>query len=113
MSRRHTITPAMRVYYKMKKKVIREVFREAFYKYIQGGRGTNLGWTYHFGNDGRKHVLKRLRVILSWVSNDDVYILSERELFERLKKQYRFLVHHYKGADYDEYIMWKYGEVDL
>ena len=72
-----------------------------------------MGWTYHFGNDGRKYVLKRLRVILSWVSNDDVYILSERELFERLKKQYRFLVHHYKGADYDEYIMWKYGEVDL
>ena len=113
MSRRHTITPAMRVKYKMKKKVIREVFRDAFYKYFKGGRGTDLAWTYHYGNDGQQYVIQRLRVILSWVSNVDVYILSERELFVRLRKQYTLLVNYYKGSDYDEYIMWKYGEVDL
>ena len=72
-----------------------------------------MAWTYHYGNDTRKYVLKRLRVILSWVSNDDVYILSERELFVRLRKKYESLVKYYKGSDYDEYIMWKYGEIDL
>ena len=97
----------------MKRKVIREVFRDAFYKYVRGGRGTDKVWTFHYGNDGRQYVIQRLRVILSWVSNDDVYVLSERELFVRLKKQYTYLVKNYKGSDYDEYIMWKYGEIDL
>ena len=114
MPRRPTITPAMRVKYKMKRKVIREVFRDAFYKYVQGGRGTDLAWRYHYGNDGQQYVIQRLRVILSWVSNGvDVNILSERELFRRLRKQYEFLVKNYKGSDYIEYIMWKYGEIDL
>ena len=97
----------------MKRKVIREVFRDAFYKYVQGGRGTDLAWRYHYGNDGQQYVIQRLRVILSWVSNDDVYVLSERELFVRLRKQYTFLVKNYQGSDYDEYIMWKYGDIDI
>ena len=103
----------MRVAYMKKKRIIRKVFREAFYMYIRGGIGTDLAWTFHFGKDRRKHVIQKLQRILSWVSDDDVYILSDKELFVRLIKQYEFLVHNYKGSDYDEYIMWKYGDIDL
>lgn len=96
-----------------KKAIIRKAFKDAFFKYVQGGRGTDLAWTFHYGNDQRKHVMQRLRVILSWVDSDvNVYTLSDRELFVRLVKQYEFLVNYYKGLDYDEYIMWKYGDID-
>ena len=108
-----TITPAMRVVNRFKKRVIREVFREVFFKYIRGGIGTDLTWRLQYGKEGRKYVLNRMKVILSWVSNDDVYILTDLEIFARFKNEYKKLAIYYGGLDYDEYIMVKLGEVDL
>ena len=52
--------------------------------------------------------------MLSYVSSGvDVYKLSDQEVFERLIRQYGLLVNHYKGRYYDEFIMYKYGEIDL
>ena len=52
--------------------------------------------------------------MLSYVSSGvDVYKLSDQEIFERLIRQYGMLVNQYKGRYYDEFIMYKYGEIDL
>jgi len=107
------ITPAMRVANMQRKNTIRKAFREVFFKYIRGGIGTDLHWRLQLGNEGRKHVIQRMKVILSWVSNDDVYILTDLEIFARFKNEYKKLAIYYGGLDYDEYIMVKLGEVDL
>ena len=52
-------------------------------------------------------------MLLSWVSDDDLNILTDKEIFVRLVHQYTYLVNYYKGEYYDEYIMYKYGEIDL
>ena len=57
--------------------------------------------------------MHRIRVILSWVSNDNVYILPDLQTFFRFLQEYKKLCIHYGGLDYDEYIMVKLGEVDL
>jgi len=93
--------------------MIRDSFRDVFYKYLLPGRGTDLTWEYHFGRDKRKHVIRRLKMLLSWVSDDDLNILTDKQMFVRLARQYKRLVNHYKGECYDEYIMFKYGEIDL
>ena len=110
---RTIITTDMRTFYERKKILIRDSFREVFYKYVQPGRGTDLVWTFHFGRDIRKHVIRRLKMLLSWVSDDDLNILTDKEIFVRLVHQYTYLVNYYKGEYYDEYIMYKYGEIDL
>ena len=52
-------------------------------------------------------------MLLSWVSDDDVYNLTDKQIFVRLVRQYRTFVKYYKGKYHDEYIMYKYGEIDL
>ena len=98
-----------------KKRLIRKSFREVFYKYVQPGRGTDLAWRMRFGKgkDGRKHVINRIKILLSWITDDDVWMLSDQEVLTRLLSQYGHIVNYYKGDDYDEFIMWKYGEIDL
>ena len=93
--------------------MIRDSFREVFYKYVRPGRGSDLAWTFHFGRDKRKHVLRRLKMLLSWVSDDDLNNLTDKEVFVRLRQQYETLVKYYKGKYLDEFIMYKYGEIDL
>ena len=89
------------------------MFREVFYKYVLPGRGTDLTWEYDFGMDKREHVIRRLKMLLSWVSDDDLNILTDKQMFVRLKRHYERFVNYYKGEYYDEYIMFKYGEIDL
>ena len=36
--------------------MIRDSFREVFYKYVRPGRGSDLGWHFHYGSNKRKHV---------------------------------------------------------
>ena len=109
------ITPAMRVVSMNKKKVIRirEAFREVFLKHVRGGVGTDLTWRLDFGTERPKNVIHRIKVILSWVYDDDVYTLTDQEVFRRLIYQYTKLVSYFKGSYYDEYYMVKYGEIDL
>ena len=93
-----------------RKKLVLKSFREVFYKYVKPGRGTDLNWRMR----RRKHVMRRIRSMLSYFSSGvDVYKLSDQEIFERLLRQYGRLVNHYKGRYYDEFIMYKYGEIDL
>lgn len=97
----------------MKKNVIRKSFRAVFLKHVRGGIGTNLTWRLDFGKERPKNVMHSIKVLLSWVYDDDVYTLTDQEAFRRLLYQYTKLVNYYKGSDYDEYIMVKYGEIDL
>ena len=109
MSRR-IVTPRLRAFYLRRKKLVLKSFREVFYKYVKPGRGTDLNWRMR----RRKHVMRRIRSMLSYFSSGvDVYKLSDQEIFERLLRQYGRLVNHYKGRYYDEFIMYKYGEIDL
>ena len=93
--------------------MIRDSFREVFYKYVRPGRGSDLGWHFHYGSDKRKHVMRRLKMLLSWVSDDDLTNLTDKEVFVRLLHQYKTLVKYHKGKYLDEYITYKYGEIDL
>ena len=99
-----------------RKRLVLTSFREVFYRYVKPGRGTDLYWRMRFGKgkDRRKHVMRRIRYMLSYVSSGvDVYKLSDQEIFERLIIQYGYLVNQYKGRYYDEFIMYKYGEINL
>ena len=96
-----------------KKRLIRKCFRDAFYKYIQPGRGTYKTWTMRFGNEGREYVVNKIKILLSWTTSEDVSMLSDKDVFSRLLSQYGRIVRHYKGEDYYEFIMWKFGEIDL
>ena len=99
-----------------RKRLVLKSFREVFYRYVQPGRGNDLTWRMCFGKgkDRRKHVIRRIKDMLSYVSSGvDVYKLSDQEIFERLLHQYGRLVNHHKGRYYDEFIMYKYGEIDL
>ena len=109
------IRPATRltVANKRKQKALRKSFREVFYKYVRPGIGTDWSWTMRFGKDRRKNVISRLKLLLSWVSQDDVFILTDQEIFTRLIDHYMRLVNYYRGSDYHEFIMWKYGEIYL
>ena len=106
-------TGDMRSWYEIKKKLIRDSFRDVFYKYVRPGRGTDLEWSFHFGKDKRKHVLRRLKMLLSWVSDEDLNRLTDKEIFSRVVRQYKYYVKYYKGKYLDEFIMYKYGEIDL
>ena len=84
-----------------------------FYKYVRPGRGADLEWSFHFGKDKRKHVIRKLKMLLSLVSNADLNSLTDGEIFVSLVNQYKYLVKDCKGEYYDEFIMYKYGEIDL
>ena len=106
----------MRSFYLKRKRLVLKSFREVFYRYVQPGRGTDLTWRMRFGKgkDRRKRVMRRIRYMLSYVTSGvDVYKLSDQEVFIRLLHQYGSLVNLHKGRYYDEFIMYKFGEIDL
>ena len=107
------MTTDWRSFDERKKNIIRDCFREVFYKYVRPGRGSKLGWNFHDGGDKRKHVMSNIKMLLSWVSDDDLTNVTDTEVFIRLLHQYKTLVHYYKGKYLDEYITYKYGEIDL
>lgn len=52
---------------------------------------------------------------MSWYSREgnDVWKLSGQQVLTRFLLQFGHLVNYYKGEDYHEFIMYKFGEIDL
>ena len=107
----------MKAFYREKRRLHRKFYRELFYMYMQPGRGKDMAWRWRFGKGKhrRKHVINRVKVLMSWYSREgnDIWKLSDQQVMTRLLVQFGHLVNYYKGEDYHEFIMYKFGEIDL
>ena len=80
-------------------------FKEVFHKYVRPASGPFRCWTLHFNNENRRHVVHRLKLLLSYVVTDK----SFKEVYDFSDEQILFhLVTHYQTRDYDDFLRWKY-----
>ena len=101
-----TIEPHVRVSYLLLRDALHKSFKDVFYKYVRPGVGYNLSWTLHFGKEQRDDVIHRLKLLLSWITDDDVSTFTENEILNRI-------INQYKSYDHDDFIMAKYGDIYL